>query len=218
MIKHHPTKELLVKFAEGDLPASLAAAVAVHVDMCPKCAEIVAEASEQNAFEAFEMPEADTQLDALSITDMIDAITASEEIAITVDRKEKHISVKGQDYKLPTALTNMAMGSWTSLGKLARARFDVEEGPLHASLLQIQPGGTVPEHTHKGFELTLLLDGYFEDEMGTYGPGDFIMLDGEHTHNPTTENGCLCYTVADDALHFTQGFNKLLNPIGSLIY
>ncbi|MFQ3312714.1 MAG: putative transcriptional regulator, partial [Colwellia sp.] len=31
-------------------------------------------------------------------------------------------------------------------------------------------------------------------------------------------NGCLCFTVANDALHFTQGINKLLNPIGSFIY
>jgi len=84
--------------------------------------------------------------------------------------------------------------------------------------LHIDADGEVPTHTHKGFEITLLLDGSFEDDMGTYHPGDFIELNGEHNHQPKTKEGCLCYTVADDALQFTEGFHKLFNPIGSLLY
>jgi putative transcriptional regulator len=76
----------------------------------------------------------------------------------------------------------------------------------------------VPEHTHKGFELTLLLDGEFEDEMGKYVKGDFICLDSAHKHSPQTTQGCLCLTVVNDALQFTKGMSKLLNPFGNLIY
>jgi putative transcriptional regulator len=54
--------------------------------------------------------------------------------------------------------------------------------------------------------------------MGTYHEGDFIWLDGKHTHNPITKEGCLCLTVASDSLHFTQGLTKILNPIGKFIY
>jgi putative transcriptional regulator len=82
----------------------------------------------------------------------------------------------------------------------------------------MEPNGSVPQHTHKGFELTLLLEGSFHDEEGEYVKGDFIMLDGQHLHNPISSSGCLCYTVANDSMHFTQGINKLLNPIGSFIY
>jgi putative transcriptional regulator len=64
----------------------------------------------------------------------------------------------------------------------------------------------------------LLLEGSFEDEMGSYHEGDFIWLDGKHTHNPVTKEGCLCLTVASDSLHFTQGLTKMLNPIGKFIY
>jgi putative transcriptional regulator len=94
----------------------------------------------------------------------------------------------------------------------------LDENEIHTNLLHIEPGGSVPEHTHKGFELTLLLEGSFVDEKGTYVKGDFILLDGNHQHHPVSEGGCLCYTVANDAMHFTQGINKLLNPIGSFIY
>ena len=250
MIKHHPDVNLLGKFVEGELPASIAAAIAVHVDMCPKCkakcealTEEQAEIAFEAALESSNAPAAGTlpnimadnmtdemvgdreglnmsmfSSDEVAMEAMINAITANDEIELAVDSREETISVQGTKYKLPRALTNLAMGKWTSIGNLARARLALDEEPIRASLLQIQPGGSVPEHTHKGFELTLLLEGHFKDDMGEYGPGDFIMLDGTKTHSPITEDGCLCYTVANDAQHFTQGLNKLLNPIGSLIY
>jgi putative transcriptional regulator len=101
---------------------------------------------------------------------------------------------------------------------LARTRIQLDETEIHTNLLHIEPGGSVPEHTHKGFELTVLLEGSFHDDHDKYVKGDFIMLDSSHQHHPVSPEGCLCYTVANDALHFTQGINKLLNPIGSFIY
>ena len=38
MIKHHPSNELLAKFSEGNLPATLSIAVAIHVE-CVLCAK-----------------------------------------------------------------------------------------------------------------------------------------------------------------------------------
>ena len=119
---------------------------------------------------------------------------------------------------LPRVFNQIPLKSWNKLGDISRSRLDLNEEPLRSSLLNIAPYGEVPNHTHKGFELTLLLDGSFSDEMGKYYPGDFIWLDSEHTHSPKTTEGCLCYTVSDDALKFTQGLTKLLNPIGGFIY
>ena len=128
------------------------------------------------------------------------------------------IKIKNQSYVLPKVLKNIDQGKWTHLGKINRAALMLGEGDVHTHLLRIDPGGVVPEHTHKGFELTLLLEGEFEDELGTYVKGDFICLDSAHQHSPKTQKGCLCLTVVNDALHFTKGMSKLLNPIGSLIY
>jgi putative transcriptional regulator len=226
MINHHPSISLLEKFVQGELPATLAAGVSIHAEMCSECRAKIYELTEQSSEAFFEMSEQqsngnefdDIRLEGKCLDDMIDSITNSDEIDLVVESKEKSISVNGEDYVLPRALTNMTMGKWSSIGKIARSRLDLNEGDLRASLLQIKAGGQVPEHTHKGFELTLLLDGHFKDDLGEYGPGDFIMLDGQHTHSPITDNGCLCYTVSNDAQHFTQGINKLLNPFGSFIY
>jgi putative transcriptional regulator len=228
MIKHHPEHQLLQGFVTGQLPASLSAAIAIHADMCPCCASKIDKMMTLQASESFEQPQISTLdknlesgLDVTPLPDfdaMIDAIVADEPMTSLPARKKHRIQVGGQEYVLPQAIENMTLGSFTQLGKLFRARLKLEEGQIHSSLMYIQPGGGVPEHTHKGYELTLLLEGEFADEMGQYVPGDFIMLDGSKTHKPASTNGCLCYTVVNEPLHFTQGINRLLNPIGSFIY
>ena len=223
MIKHHPKFELIQAFVNGDLPASLSAGIAMHADMCPKCQQIIAQLTEQVAEASFE--EAfldkfivDEQEEAMCFEDMIEQITQSDELSQTQAIADKIVVFNNKPYTLPHALHNMPLGKTANIGKLARARIQLNENEIHTSLLQIQPGGGVPEHTHKGFELTLLLEGSFHDEQGEYVKGDFIMLDASHQHHPISEEGCLCYTVANDALHFTQGINKLLNPIAAFIY
>lgn len=230
MIKHHPTFELLTAFVNGDLPASLSAGIAIHADMCEECRNTIAQLTDQVAQSNFEFEEAfldrfivDDSKDiddvqSMSFDDMIADITASDDIDNMTPKDEKFISFNGTSYRLPNALHNMSVGKSAHVGKLSRARIQLDENEIHTSLLHIEPGGGVPEHTHKGFELTLLLAGSFEDEHGKYVEGDFIMLDAQNQHHPVSHEGCLCFTVANDALHFTQGINKLLNPIGSFIY
>jgi putative transcriptional regulator len=231
MIKHHPKLELLQSFVRGDLPASLSIGITLHADMCSICQQKILHLTEQLADESFEEPivyldnlipeqesDFDYQLDDQFLNSMISDITFSSDIDEVVESIEKTVSFKDKTYVLPTVLNNIDMGKTANVGKLSRTRLQLNENEIHSNLLHINAGGGVPEHTHKGFELTVLLDGSFTDHNGEYNKGDFIMLDGTFTHNPMSENGCLCYTVANDALHFTQGINKLLNPIGNSIY
>ncbi|MFT5758353.1 MAG: putative transcriptional regulator [Alteromonadaceae bacterium] len=234
MIKHHPKFELMQLFVNGDLPASLSAGIAIHADMCPKCQQQIAQLTEQVAEASFEsVSREDTSSDNVNIDNkdmsaldmaecdiesMLEQITKSDDIANTKPIIAKNIIFNNETYQLPTILNNMSLGKKGHIGKLTRARLQLNENEIHTSLLHIAPGGGVPQHTHKGFELTLLLDGSFHDEHGEYVKGDFIMLDGSVQHHPISAQGCLCYTVANDALHFTQGINKLLNPIGTFIY
>lgn len=228
MIKHHPKFELIQSFVNGDLPASLSAGIAIHAEMCPVCQKQIAQLTEEVAEASFEQAflhkfciddaQDMSELSDINFDEMISDITDNNDIAQPQPTANASMSFKGEDYKLPTVLSHMEIGKTAQIGKLARARVQLNEGEIHTSLLHIEPGGSVPEHTHNGFELTVLLSGTFSDDEGEYVAGDFIMLDGRHQHNPVSEHGCLCYTVANDSLHFTQGINKLLNPIGSFIY
>lgn len=228
MIKHHPKFEFIQGFVNGDLPASLSAGIAIHAEMCPTCQKQIAQLTEQVAEASFEqaflhkfcIDDANDmdQLNDVDFDEMISNITESDAVVQPQIPSNLTMSFKGDEYQLPTVLSRMEFGKTAQIGKLARARVQLNEGEIHTSLLHIEPGGGVPEHTHNGFELTVLLAGSFSDDQGEYVAGDFIMLDGRDQHNPVSEHGCLCYTVVNDSLHFTQGINKLLNPIGSFIY
>jgi putative transcriptional regulator len=228
MIKHHPKFELIQSFVKGDLPASLSAGIAIHAELCPECQQKIAQLTDQLADVSFEEAFLDRYIvdesgklddpSTLNFDEMIEGITQSNDIEIQKPKEIKTIDYKNTTYTLPTVLNSMAVGKASKFGKLIRNRLQLDENEIHTSLLHIEPGGSVPEHTHKGFELTVLLEGSFHDDQGTYVKGDFIMLDSSHQHHPISTEGCLCYTVANDALHFTQGINMLLNPIGSFIY
>lgn len=222
-MRHHPTHELMSVFASGELPASLSIAVAAHLELCRDCQTTVDRITQQAAQQEFTTSSTSYQQDhEEDFADMIAQITQDDALfdaQIDSDKAvEQTIEFKGQHYTLPRALQSLVLQKPQKLGKLTRSRIDLQEGSLKTSLLHIEPGGSVPMHTHKGFELTLLLDGEFEDQMGKYQKGDFIWLTGEHEHTPTTNTGCLCFTVSNDALQFTQGISKLLNPIGQFIY
>jgi len=228
MIKHHPKFELIQAFVNGELPASLSAGIAIHIDMCPKCKKSIALLTEQVAEQSFEegfldkfIVDDNADLESIAHLDfdeMIAGITESADIDSVTTPVVKTVEFNKAVYTLPTVLNNIALGKTANVGKLSRSRLQLDENEVHSSLLHIQPGGGVPQHTHNGFELTVLLDGSFHDEDGEYVKGDFIMVEGNHKHHPISTNGCLCYTVANGALHFTQGINKLLNPIGTFIY
>ncbi|MEL0631472.1 ChrR family anti-sigma-E factor [Pseudoalteromonas carrageenovora] len=226
MIKHHPSETLLTQYCSASLSASLSLAVSIHVDMCPVCQAKVAKIEASNAEQVFnDSIEQSQPLEMTSddISDeqessLFDFITADNSIDEVYEVQPVAIKVNNHDYQLPRALTRISHGKFTQVGKLARSRVALEDGPLRSSLLHIDAGGEIPEHTHTGFEITLLLDGEFSDEEGSYVPGDFIFQDGSHQHTPLTKDGCLCFTVVSSALHFNKGFSKLLNPIGNLIY
>ncbi|GLT16206.1 ChrR family anti-sigma-E factor [Vibrio algivorus] len=223
-MRHHPTHELMTVFASGELPASLSIAVAAHLELCHDCQTLADRITQQAAQQEFTTPSStpSQQDHEDDFADMIAQITQDDALLDTLfdttETAEQTIEFKGQHYTLPRALQSLVLQKPQKLGKLTRSRIDLQEGSLKTSLLHIEPGGSVPMHTHRGFELTLLLDGEFEDEMGKYQKGDFIWLTGEHEHTPTTTTGCLCFTVSNDALQFTQGISKLLNPIGQFIY
>jgi len=233
MIKLHPKRAILSSFVSGELPASLCVVVASHVELCPSCQSEVQQLTEQAADDCFssitnindmqsiEIEFTHSETDELDM-DMLDSITSEMPELINEDSVPVHeaefIDVSDVSIPTPRALRTLEMKPFQGLGKLSRSRVLLEDGALRTSLLHIEEGGSVPTHTHKGFEVTLLLQGSFEDEMGTYYAGDFIWLDGNHTHQPVTKTGCVCLTVSNDAIHFTKGMSQLLNPIGQFIY
>ncbi|WP_139683600.1 ChrR family anti-sigma-E factor [Vibrio tasmaniensis] len=236
MIKHHPNAAILKDFVDGNLADSVSLIVSSHVELCEHCQKQVSMLTAQAADSAFEsdtsvfendtagLKLSDSGMDAFLANDgefdfdAINQITADLSQAVEVVVEAQQETVSNTTFTIPRALNSVVRKDWMNLGKISRARLDFDDESHHTSLLHIDKDGQVPCHTHKGFEITLLLEGSFEDEMGVYNKGDFIWLDGEHTHQPATKEGCVCLTVSSDALYFTKGVSQLFNPLGRYIY
>ena len=80
-------------------------------------------------------------------------------------------------------------------------------------LIKMDPGTSVPLHSHNGKEYILVLDGSFCDEYGEYNKGDMQINDQQIKHNPTAckSNGCVCLSITEDEVVFFGKFGSALN-------
>ena len=83
-----------------------------------------------------------------------------------------------------------------------------------ARLLYIPGGQSVPDHGHRGMELTLVLQGAFRDETDRFGPGDVEIASEDVEHTPVAENGeaCICLAATDAPLRFRSLIPRLAQP------
>lgn len=83
------------------------------------------------------------------------------------------------------------------------------------SLMWIRAGRALPAHTHKGMELTLILDGAFNDNRGRFGPGDISVADETIDHRPVAEKDrpCIAFSVLDAPVRLTGSFRQLIGDL-----
>ena len=74
-------------------------------------------------------------------------------------------------------------------------------------------GTAIPSHTHTGTEVTLVLQGGFTDETGTYGPGDIAVQEEGCEHKPVADNDgeCLVFAINHGDIHLTGPIGRVLN-------
>tara|TARA_Y100000589_G_C27041215_1_gene583249 strand:- start:71 stop:700 length:630 start_codon:yes stop_codon:yes gene_type:complete len=80
-------------------------------------------------------------------------------------------------------------------------------------LIKMEPGSSVPLHSHGGKEYILVLQGSFRDEYGTYSTGDIQINDQKIKHTPIASNdeGCVCLTITERDVIFFGKFGSFLN-------
>lgn len=84
------------------------------------------------------------------------------------------------------------------------------------SLMRARPGARVPQHTHEGMEMTLVLQGCLSDGGIEYRKGDIALNDEHDDHQPqiTGDETCYCLIVQQGDLRFTGRFSRFLNYLG----
>lgn len=219
-IHFHPDHDLLSRYANGELESASSILISAHLEFCPHCRQKLAaiEAKQARHLANSEPATMTPSLNAMMLEIM--AQEPSEPIAEEV--LDNELLLEDKTYPLPSALQRHSdkIGPWSRLpGNIKRAQVEVS-GSSKMNFIYMDEGSSLPEHTHQGQEITLVLAGEFYDDNGTYKPGDFIIQSDEHTHLPRTRDGqdCLCLTLLNAPLHFTSGLATLLNPFSQLFF
>lgn len=213
--KFHPEEKLLQGFAEGTLSAGLNVVISAHVEQCVSCRKKTSELEAKATVDWLQTADEETAKTP-SFEGMVADITskAQSKESAEMDNSVTEIHMLDHSVKLPKVLAKVASEGlvWKKLaGGINQASVTLDD-QTQCEFLYMKPGSQVPVHKHQGTEVTLVLDGSFSDELGKYRPADFVVRDKTHTHQPASEEGCLCFAVLDSPLTFTSGLARLLNP------
>ena len=80
-------------------------------------------------------------------------------------------------------------------------------------LIKMDPGTSIPLHSHGGQEYILVISGSFCDEYGNYNKGDMQINDQKIKHTPVAckDEGCICLTITEREVIFFGRFGSFLN-------
>lgn len=80
-------------------------------------------------------------------------------------------------------------------------------------LMKLAPHQATPAHHHFGSEITLVLEGGYSDETGSYRRGDMVIVTdpGLHHSPRAMETGCVCLSLTEAPLRFDSLFLQMFN-------
>ncbi len=229
MISYHPDSRFLTDFAAANLPLSEAVCVSAHLEFCGKCrahvqqladigghmlARLQPQGVETSSFDRlmFRIGNGDGVQQAAA-----DATLPTSLVALEAEEPSRS-STAG--VSLPRALRRVAAGgldnmSWVQFGKALRvAPVRISGDARETAIYDIKAGGRMPEHEHRGEEITVLLKGRFSDAEGSYSQGDFVVRNAGEAHHPmaTQDTDCICLVSLERPVRPLSWFYRLLEP------
>jgi putative transcriptional regulator len=197
-ISHHLDHATLVSYSAGTLPSGLTMIVKAHLEMCSACRDGAVAADEIGG--SLLASQQDTHVASARKAAVMAKIQTATLHRLPVARSAEVDVPRALQAVLGTADLNSL--KWQKAGPgVAMFKLLQQKGEAgFLGLLRIAPGHKVPDHGHGGTELTLILRGAYQDEIGHFAPGDVADLDESISHTPVAAGNeeCICL-VANDA-------------------
>lgn len=206
-IRHHVPDPLMMAYAAGTLPEAFSLVVATHVSLCDDCR---AQLSAYEALGGALIEDEAAPLDAAAFEACLSRLDGPAPAEAPPPRR-------AGIFPAPLAAYvggDLSAVRWKPLGMGVRQAILPTARGASARLLSIPAGQAVPDHGHRGMELTLVLQGAFRDDGGRYGPGDVEVATETDEHTPVAEAGldCICLAATDAPLRFKDMLPRLLQP------
>lgn len=206
----HPSSDQLIEFSCGVGSSAMNITLAAHLHYCADCRRQVNE-YESTAAVIFEHQNSPA---------LADDGFAKLMARIKTLPKERALALPSSPTRFPPVVEKLIAHDTESLGwqkpmkNLRVSRLLTDEAGLILGLHHMKAGCRVPQHTHRGHEISLVMEGGFSDQMGSYGVGDFIYLSTEHHHSPQADadGDCWLLSVVEAPVKLTGPFGWILNP------
>ncbi len=225
MISYHPDSRYLTDFATANLPLAEAVCVSAHLEFCGKCRAHVQQLTDVGGHMFARLqPEAVSEDSFAALMARVSAgaqqPAAPVTVAVQAPREDADDAAQSNVF-LPRAVRRLVSGSldklrWVQLGKALRvAPLQVSDESRETAIYDIRAGGRMPEHEHRGEEITVLLQGSFSDADGSYSRGDFVVRHAGETHQPTAtmDKDCICLVCLERPVRPRGLLYRLLEPL-----
>jgi len=213
-VSHHLTDETLQDYSVGSLVPSMETLVACHLTVCRQCRER-SELADSVGGELFEN---------------IDSLPVKHSVADTLRRAREvlpapgHASNKNPDFKsagvprplarlLPARLEEL---EWRRIAPGIK-QINLSDQPRRMGafkLLHLEPGVVLSAHSHNSRELTYVVKGSYQDEIGRFKPGDIADLNGHVAHQPVvdTQEPCIALIASLSPVRYNGMLGKIMQP------
>ncbi|MBR2656172.1 MAG: ChrR family anti-sigma-E factor [Loktanella sp.] len=202
-IKHHLTESLLLAYSAGTLPEAFNLVVATHISMCDTC---------RAAAGSYDAVGGEVMLEGAPEEMAENALAATMARIMRADPVDRTPPVRVANAVFPAPLRDYVNGDlgdvkWRKVGGGVSQMVLKTSDDASVRLLRIPAGTAVPDHGHRGLELTLVLQGAFVDETDRFAAGDIEVANEDLNHTPVAEAGadCICLAATDAPLRF-NGF------------
>jgi len=213
---HHPPGELLIDHAAGALTPAEMLLIALHLEACPDCraaahTALSAGGALLDAIEPMALPPASFQR----------VLRAIDEAPVSIESVIRSAPTFAVNWPAPLRdrLAEAGHAPWRKLPAGFRAlRIPFEDQSSRVWVVSA-PGGRGPlAHSHVADEWTVVLEGGFTDETGTYAAGDFAYMGVGEQHRMIAEpgEGCVCVLLVREKPRYLTLMGKLMARILAL--
>lgn len=214
MIRHHLADDLVVGHAAGALADGWSLVVVAHLTLCPLCrgryaiAESVGGILLEELGSNLPLRQSWAKVRMRLVQPSPNRPEhAGDDLAVAPDCLPLPVRSHG----------NLDVGSlkWRGFGRGAyQIPIRTADDETRARFLRIPAGKSVPEHSHRGRELTLVLSGTLWDGERRFRRGDILDMDEALTHKPVAgaDGDCVCLVVTDAPLRFHGWIMRLVQP------
>ena len=214
---HHPSEAWLLDFALGNLSPAFETVLNAHIGTCEECQNNVRLAESFGGEILAGLPGHSSTVDVKTISAHLTLEKEQENrVSMATSRAIETVAAESFEHFVETYL-NSSIGAlrWRTLGRGLNICRLSSDHDVRLWMLKAQAGTVLPDHSHSGSELTMVLKGAYFCGSEIFRAGDIEDADESTIHRPvvTGQGECICLAVTEGNLKFQSWLPRLVQPL-----